>query len=273
MKTRKIVVSISLAFTFGLLFVGCRKNDRDKDTDTSASRDNAIAENSFAGIFKSIGEFSDSLSQLRISSCATYSISPSIVDTTTWPKTLTINFGTTNCACADGNLRRGVITAVFTGQYRKSGTVITIFTSNYYHNDNLVQVGTHTITNNGINASGNISYTINVQNASVTTPNGLIKWNSLRTREWIAGASTTLNPWDDIYSITGTANGTAANGNTFDVTINSPLIVALNCAYIEKGILTLTPQHLSPRIIDFGSGACDNAATVSINGTVYDITM
>ena len=273
MKTKKIILCLGLALTIGLLFVGCRKNDRDKDTDTTSSRDNAIAENAFAGIFKSIGEFSDSTSQLRISSCAVYSIFPTILDTTTWPKTLTINFGTTNCMCADGNLRRGIISAVFSGQYRKAGTVITIFTSNYYHNNNLVQAGTHTITNNGINSSGNLSYTINVQNATVTTTNGTITWNSIHTREWIAGETTPLNPWDDVYSITGSANGSGVNGNAFDVVINSPLIVALNCAYIEKGTLTLTPQHLSPRVIDFGGGTCDNAATVFINGTIYNITM
>ena len=124
------------------------------------------------------------------------------MDTTTWPKTLTINFGTSNCLCADGNLRRGIITAVFTGQYRKPGTVISIYLSNYYHNNNFVQVGTHTITNNGINTNGNLSYTINVVNASVTTSSGIISWNSYRTREWISGVTTTLNPWDDVFPFT-----------------------------------------------------------------------
>ncbi|MGZ4035535.1 MAG: hypothetical protein ACXVP4_11765 [Bacteroidia bacterium] len=273
MKTKKIILSIGFLFAIGLLFTGCKKSDRDTDTDISAARDNSIAENIFAGIFKSIGEFSDSTAQIRMSGCATYSIFPAVMDTTTWPKTLTINYGTTNCLCADGNLRRGIINAVFSGQYRKPGTVITISTSNYYHNNNFVQAGVHTITNNGINPSGNLSYTINVQSATITTSDGKITWNSLRTREWIAGETTPLNPWDDVYSITGSANGTGVNGNTFDVVINSPLIVALNCAYIEQGKLTLTPQHLSPRIIDFGNGSCDNAATVSINGKIYDITM
>ncbi len=273
MKITKRITLLALVLFIGFSYSACRKNDRDKDTDTSASIDNAVAENAFAGIFKSIGEFTDSLSQLRVSSCASYSIFPTIVDTTTWPKTLTINYGTSNCLCADGNMRRGIITAVFTGQYRTAGTVITVSTSNYYHNDNAVQAGTHTITNNGLNTSGNLSYTINVQNATITTSKGTISWNSLRTREWISGASTTSNPFDDVYSITGTANGTAVNGNTFTVTIDNPLIVALNCKYIQQGKLTLTPANLSPRIIDFGSGACDNAATITINGVVYDVTM
>ena len=112
-----------------------------------------------------------------------------------------------------------------------------------------------------------------MQNASVITSNGTISWNSYRTREWIAGESTAANPMDDVYSITGSANGTAVNANTFTVTIDNPLIVALNCPYIQQGKLTLTPTSLSPRIIDFGSGGCDNNATVTINAVVYEVTM
>lgn len=270
MKTTKRIALIAFILLIGFAYTGCRKNDRDNDKDTTSARDNFFAENAFAGIFKSIGEYADSSALIRVG-CAIYTVDS--IGTTSWPKTLTINFGTTNCMCADGNLRRGIITASFTGRYRDSLTVITISTSNYYHNNNFVQAGTHTITNNGRNASGNLSYTINVQNASVITSSGTISWNSYRTREWIAGESTAANPMDDVYSITGTANGTAVNANTFTVTIDNPLIVALNCPYIQKGKLTLTPTSLSPRIIDFGGGACDNNATVTINGVVYEVTM
>ena len=261
---------IALALFIGITYSACRKNDRDEDKETTSCRDNAAAENAFAGIFKSIGEYADSSSFLRVG-CASFTVDS--IGTTSWPKTLTINFGSSNCMGADGNLRRGQIIASFTGRYRDSLTVITISTISYYHNNNLVQAGTHTITNNGRNSSGNLSYSINVQNASVTTTDGTVSWSSYRTREWISGESTTTNPMDDVYSITGNANGTGVNGNTFTVLINDPLIVALNCAYIQQGKLTLTPANLSPRIIDFGSGACDKDATVTINDVVYEITM
>lgn len=265
----KRILSIALLCGVGLTYSACRKNDRDNDRDTSASRDNAIAENAFAGIFKAIGLYVDSSSYLR-AGCASFSVDS--VGSASWPKTLTIDYGT-GCMCSDGNIRKGKIIASFTGRYRDSLTVITISTIGYFHNNNAVQAGTHTVTNNGHNAVGNLSYTINVQNASITNSNGTISWNSTRTREWISGESTTTDPSDDVYSITGTANGTAINGNTFTVTIDQPLIVALNCAYIQQGKLTLSPANLSPRILDFGSGACDNAATVSINGVDYEVTL
>ncbi len=270
MKKTKRILSIALLSALGFSYTACRKNDRDNDKDTTSSRDNASAENAFAGIFKSIAEYTDSSSYLR-AGCASFTVDS--VGTSSWPKTLTIDYGASNCMCADGNLRRGKIIASFTGRYRDSLTVITISTVGYYHNNNLVQAGTHTITNNGHNASGNLSYTISVQNATITTSNGTISWNSSRTREWVSGESTTTDPFDDVYSITGSASGTGTNANTFTVVIDQPLIVALNCAYIKQGKLTLTPANLSPRIFDFGSGTCDNAATVSINGVVYELMM
>ncbi len=271
MKTKKIILSFAVVLFFSLIYSSCKKSDRDEDKDTTSASDNSIAENAFAGIFKSIGEFTDSTSLLRASSCATFTVDS--IGTNSWPKTLTIDYGTTNCLCHDGNYRRGKIYASFTGRYRDSLTVITITLQNYYHNDNLITVGTHTITNNGHNSSGNLTYSINVQNASITTSKGTITWNSTRTREWIAGESTLFDPWDDVYLITGSADGRALNGNTFTVTINTALRVALNCQWIESGSFTITPQNVAPRFLDFGNGACDNAATVTINGSTYNITL
>ncbi len=271
MKTIKKITFICLTLFIAISYSSCRKNDRDTDKETNSARDNSLAENAFAGVFKSIGEFTDSTSLLRVASCATFTVDS--VGTTSWPKTLTINFGATNCLGADGNLRRGKIIASFTGRYRDSLTVITISLVGYYHNNNLVQVGTHTITNNGRNTAGNLSYTIYVQNASIVTSNGTISWSSNRTREWIAGESTISNPMDDVYSILGSANGTGVNGNGFNVTIYNPLIVAMNCQYIQQGALAVSPFHLSTRYVDFGSGTCDNTATITINGVVYNVTM
>jgi hypothetical protein len=257
--------------TAGLIFFsGCRKNDRDEDTETNSSRDNAIAENTFGGILKMIGQYADSSAYLR-TSYPNFTVDS--VGTASWPKTLTIDFGPVNNIGIDGVLRRGKIVASFNGRYRDSLTVVTVSLVGFYHNNNPVTVGTFTITNNGHNAAGNLSYSINIQNAKIITSEGNISWTAYRTREWIAGESTTTDPSDDVYSIVGSANGTGVNGNGFNVTIYNPLIVAMNCSYIEKGALALSPFNLSTRYVDFGTGACDNAATVTINGVSYSITL
>ena len=270
MKIKNGGAGFVLVILFSLIFFSCRKSDRDLDTDLSAAENNSLSENILTGVIKSIGQFTDTTWQIRSSTCAVSSIVPT--DTFTFPKTLTINFGTSNCLCADGNQRRGVITANFSGKYRDSLTVINITLTNYYHNDNSIITGSFSITNKGRNASGHLNYLINVQNAAINTSSGSISLNCSQNMEWISGEATIFNPFDDIYSITGASSGRGIDGNSFTSTINTPLIIALNCAYIEKGSFTLSPANLSNRVVDFGSGNCDNQATISINSKSYDFT-
>ncbi|MFL5766118.1 MAG: hypothetical protein ACJ77K_19395 [Bacteroidia bacterium] len=270
MRKGKIALFISLAATAGLMFFsGCRKNDRDEDKETDSARNNATAEKTYASVLKMIGQYADSSSYLRVS-YPNFTVDS--VGTASWPKTLTIDFGPNNSIGIDGALRKGKIIASFSGPYRDSLTTVTISLVGYYHNNNAVTVGSWSITNNGHNSSGNLKYTINCTNLHITTSEGNITWNSNRSREWIAGESTITDPSDDVYSIIGSANGTAANGNGFNVTIYVPLIVAMNCDYIEKGAIALSPFNLSTRYVDFGTGACDNNATVTINSVSYPIT-
>ena len=62
-------------------------------------------------------------------------------------------------------------------------------------------------------------FTVDINNASITTSNGTINWNSNRVKEWISGENTYLDISDDRYKITGTANGNGVNGNDFTMTI------------------------------------------------------
>lgn len=96
-----------------------------------------------------------------MTTCATITF-----DTAASPKTLTIDFGTTDCLCGDGNYRRGKILVSWTGPYRDSGSVRTITFDQYFVNYNQLQ-GTKTVTNNGTNGSGHPTFTVTV-NGSVT---------------------------------------------------------------------------------------------------------
>jgi len=268
-----IIVALAIAYT------GCKKDKQDKDT--KAAENNATAENAFNDVFKQVDNAAKEsvmsgakITQLDSGGCAQVTITP--YDSINWPKTMTIDFGSSNCLCNDGKYRKGKIIAILSGKYRTAGTVITVTLDQYYVNDNHVQ-GTKTITNLGrigtYNGGNNLKYSVVVTNASITTPDGTISWNSTRTREWIAGESTPTILLDDVYMITGSANGTDVNGNTFTVTITSALRVAFSCRWIESGTLDITPQGLATRTVDFGSGSCDNQATVTINGYTFNIIM
>jgi len=265
------------AFAF-LLIAGCKKDDK-TDTDTQSAVDNAFAQ----GIYDEVSTMSDQAHETGalygyrgsategslLSQCATVTI-----DTAGNPKHITIDFGTTNCACSDGRNRRGKVLVAYSGGYRDSASTYTISFDGYYVNDYHVE-GTKTVTNKGTNSSGNKWFDINV-NGTITSPGGqVLTWTSQRQREWVAGESTLLNWLDDVYHITGTASGTSFAGVSFSASITSPLVVALNCYWIKDGVLEFTPSGIQTRVINYGyqNGACDNKAEVTIGSNSYIIIL
>ncbi|MCE3280189.1 MAG: hypothetical protein K0S44_2380 [Bacteroidetes bacterium] len=276
-KISKLFTAVVLTTT-ALVYTGCKKEEDPKPTNYSASSDNSTANNAFAGIWKEISVVTDSSGTLRAptSGCATASISP--FDMTTWPKTVVIEFGgsTTNCLGSDGNNRRGKITAVFSGPYLDSNTVITVTLTNYYHNDYRIQ-GTQTIRNMGRNSAGHPVYNVVVNGATVTNPAGTetSSWNTNQNREFYAGYNTNLNIFDDVYMITGSANGVSASGEAYNINIDSPLRVNIGCQWIVSGSFTLVMTNYPnyPIVYDYGNGACDGLATASLAGTTYNISM
>lgn len=278
MKTRTAIKYFMVVATIGMLFTSCRKKEDEKDTDTSSASDNALAE----GTYNDVNNIADEAASGSLSSylTPTQSDEKSIMstcaiitnDTTVSPRLLTIDFGATNCMCSDGRNRRGKINVSYNGQYKDSASTHTITFTNYYVNDNQI-LGSKTVTNNGHNSSGNLTFSISVNGQIIkASGGGTITWTSTRTREWIQGELTPT--WfDDVYLITGSANGTNAAGNSFSMAITSALRKEIGCRHIVSGQLTLTPSGKPTRYVDFGSGACDNQATVTINGNVYNITL
>jgi hypothetical protein len=279
MKSSKYLLII----TVGVLILGlhsCKKRRANRSTITS--QDNAAAEAAFNDVFKITEDAlkDNDLEKSAISlksigaNCATVSVNPPFPDTT-FPKTVTIDFGATNCTDAYGVNRRGVITAVITGKYRDVGSSISITTQDYYVNDIKVE-GVKEVVNLGPNSSGNTEFSVNISNAKITYTNGdFVKYESARIREWVIGESTQglLGVLDDEYDITGTASGEDRNGLPYTMTITSPLRVAVLCRWVKQGTVEIQPDGLYLRTVDFGTGDCDAAATVEINGNVYNFSM
>ncbi|MCC6837275.1 MAG: hypothetical protein IT234_01940 [Bacteroidia bacterium] len=277
MTTKKLLTYLSISLSLSVLITSCRKED-DNDTETGIAGDHALAEGSFNDVNNiadeaSTGTLTSYLNPINsgersiTSACATITN-----DTTVNPRLLTIDFGSTNCPCSDGRNRRGIINVSYTGAYRDSGSVHTITFTNYFVNDNQL-LGTKTVTNNGRNTTGNLVYSISVSGQIIkANGGGTITWTSARQREWVAGETTPQ--WnDDSYLITGTGNGTSASGNTFTANIVQALKRDIGCRYFVAGQVGITPNGKATRFINFGNGTCDNAATVTINGNVYNITL
>ena len=270
------VLSILLLASLLAFSTSCRKRRDNRSTTTS--QDHAAAEAGFNDIYKITEsaikdndlEKSGSAFASIYGNCATITVNPPLPDTT-FPKTITIDFGSTNCQDTYGVNRRGVISAVITGKYRSTGTMISVTTQDYYVNDNKIE-GTKTITNLGQNSSGNTEFSVEIANAQITYPDGdITTYQSSRVREWVIGEATDglLGIFDDEYDITGTASGVDRTGRAYDMTITSPLRSAILCKWIKQGTVEIQPEDLLLRTVDFGNGDCDAMVTVEVNGNVY----
>ena len=264
-----------------VLFYSCKKDDTPvtaSDNETQTSVDNSFAESTSNDVTAVstqsedngvAGTPLDSSYGYHLGHCATLTR-----DTTSVPYKLTIDFGTINCLCFDGKYRRGKIIVLYTGHYRDAGSKHTITFEDYFVNNYKVE-GNQTVVNNGRNAAGNLTFSVNVSMVITDSTGKALTHTSTRLREWIAGESTWgFHAWsDDVYKITGSASGTNFNGTSYTATITNPLIVSLSCRWIEEGTIEFAPQSKLKRTIDYGNGDCDNKATVTIAGITFPITL
>jgi hypothetical protein len=274
--------NIKLAFAviavLSLGFTSCKKDTKE---DTTADADVIIENSAGDAAFNDVAGISDeaysgSLESYRSSTNEVVMTTCAVItfDTLSSPRMFTVDFGSSNCLCKDGNYRRGKILVSYVGKYRDSLSSHTISFDNYFVNDNQL-LGTKTVTNNGHNAAGKLSYTVTV--------NGKIKWaatgdsstyTSNRTRVWSQGENTFT--WlDDVYLINGTASGVTRNGTSYTMNTATPLKVEIGFRYITDGILEFTPQGKTTRSIDYGyiGGARDALARVTINGNTFTVNL
>lgn len=278
MKTT-IAQLMTLCLIACVSFVSCKKDDKeDIDNDYTTARDNNLAD----AYFNDVSNISDEASTGSVTSyklgnnlgslmstCATVSL-----DTNVSPKILTIDFGPTDCLCNDGNYRRGKIIVSFTGAYADPGHTHTISFDQYFVNLNQI-TGTKTVVNNGLNSAGHPSFAVTVNGSVILDASyggGTITQTSTRTREWIEGFNTTL--WsDDVYLISGTASGTSSKGQAYSMSTTTALRKEIGFKHFVSGILVYSRSGKSDITIDYGSGARDNIATVTIKGYSFNIIL
>jgi len=260
-KNRLMLIALA-----ALAFAGCRREDKTPlNNDYTAAMDNSLAEGMFNDVLK---QSDDAAADGGLRGMMDGCIDTVVIDTNVMPHTMLIDFGPANCTGNDGRQRRGSILVTFTGPYRAEGTVITLTPQDYYVNDYHIE-GLKTLTNLGPDGNGDTHFAITVS-GTVTAPNNA--WTSThqaqRVRTWSQGEET-LTPWDDVYLITGTGNGVNRNGVAYTLTITEALRVEIGCWHIVSGKLEITQQDLPTRYVDFGSGSCDGAVSVTVNGTTY----
>lgn len=272
MKTKNLLL-IAAAGILTLGFASCKKTDDSSsseiETTFELSGDQAVSENlteDANDIFMEAAEGQglmgsrEPLVSMNVTSCATVTVTPA----SGFPKTIVIDFGT-GCTPPGGTVeRRGIIRVVISDSIRRPGSTAVMTFENYFVND-FQKEGTITWTNTS--TPGTRSWQRKVENGKITAPGGVRYWlhSSLKNITQITGVSTPRNLLDDEFTITGTASVTNAAGRTRTANILQELHKRVICENIDRGTIRFEgPNHFA--VLDFGNGACDRIATISIDG-------
>jgi hypothetical protein len=260
-----------------LTFTACRLDKNDNNLDegftekiTVSSEDQSTAEN----YFQDAEDQEDWVIETRdgggaFTGCPTVTFVP---DDGTFPRTITIDFGD-GCEGPNGRIRKGKIILNQSDAIWVEGAVRTATFEDFFVDDVQLQ-GLRTIVNEGEDAEGNLIFSRKVQDGKVTFPNGkFTTWDSNYLLTQTAGGQTPNILSDNVFEVTGTASGINRNGNAFTATIDQPLLKNKSCLWVSSGLITLSVDSRT-LTLDYGSGTCDNKATLTLpNGTQREINI
>jgi hypothetical protein len=196
---------------------------------------------------------------------------------TIFPKKICVDFGT-GVVDKRGNTLKGKIYVTISNRMGITGSTRKLEYYEFFINDNQLK-GSKTVTYLGSNrqVTDNVvtetpSWSISVKDTIVRADGTKLIWNSERVRTRISNNATPLLYWDDVYSITGTANGVNAKGTTYTVEITKPLILKGGWKFFVEGTV-LTTSDKRTAVLDYGNGDKDAKATLTINGVTKDINL
>ena len=189
--------------------------------------------------------------------------------------TLIINFGEENYLHL-GHLKRGEIISIYNKFIYNSNSQITTTFNNFYINNNLIQ-GKMFLENNGSNQNGFPEFSLTVDSMSMYTNNGSIDIsNGNYIKQLVSGYNTQYQYLDNIYKLTGNAQGNSSNNNNFSLEISDSLNMNLSCfesssCIITEGTSRLIPDGYEERIINYGNNSCDCDINAFIGEDIHPI--
>jgi hypothetical protein len=307
MKSRFNLTQVAiLSFFFVLLIVSsCAKETSQSGTDAqeeelskAIGESDAEAQSTYNGLFddvmgvnNEVGVAGSGVSYGRLDTmtpvarCFTVTITHPTANP--FPVIVVMDFGNIGCSGPDGRVRRGKIITEYTNRLIYPGAIATTNFDRFYVDDIHVE-GTHKITNISLipvpPANLIMKYNVEVINGKLSKPDGnYLEWKSNKTITQVEGSSTPFYPRDDAFETTGGASGLVKRSNLlvrWESTITEPLLRRMTCQWIVKGrIRTVRANLPDPNnsrwvaVLDFGTGNCDNLATITINGVTRQITL
>lgn len=252
-----------------VVFWSCQKAQRDEDTSLNTCQDLSLAQTIFSDAYKQVriaALNSQGISDAETTLTTVYGCEEISVDTTSNPRTMIVDYKYIGCEGL-GVDRYGRLLADFYGPFGVEGSAVDIVFSNYFYQDYEIN-GKIRIVFKERSAEDFEVHSYYLQSASVNDGNSVMTWTSSET--W------TIQPGSkkgEMFSIKGNSNGTNRKGNTFRSEIISENEMSDDCLFVQKGTVRVDVKNLSVRTLNYGVGACDKAAEVSINGAIYQMSI
>jgi len=279
MKKISLLLS-AMAFVFSFAIISCDKDESTEDVNTSLTIPSAEDEALEDILWNTIDTDVDYVGGLMENKGykSVLDTCPMIIvehpDSAYFPRTIIIDYGEDYCETFHGRVKKGKIIIRVTRPMHEEGSIRTVTFENYFIGEHQIE-GVKTLTNKGINDSGNMNFDVNLRGGMVIFPNQTIATREMdQNREWTTGMDTPRYWWDNEWLIRGSASGIHRNGKSYENTITLAVLVKSVCRFPVSGLVEMEIGDLpSPVILNYGDGECDNLATLSFGDQVWQIEL
>lgn len=198
---------------------------------------------------------------------------------TVWPAILSLKYGTAGCQGADGRVLTGKLTATFDGRINLEGSTIEIDFDEFGVDGYLID-GQYRVEALGIDADNLPTFRHTVSDATFVTPDSLtFSYEAVTDTRLARGGKTNFfthglaGITDDVWEETRSATLVSAEG-TYKLTTTQPAWHPITCSYPTSGGYVVSGGALEGEVeLLYGTGECDDAATVIYGGAEYEIDL
>ena len=185
---------------------------------------------------------------------------------------MVVDFGTTGCPDARGNIRTGKIIFTYEGKRFQPGSTVVTTVENYTINGVKLE-GTRTLTNVTGSDSQSPRFNVVLANGKATfiADGTVAERESNITWQWHRGQTFA----DDYLEIdqSSLASGVTRGGRTYAVSLTKALKYKRFCGIAVEGIKKYVIDGTKQIVIDYGDGECDKKITVLVNGNNKSLTV
>ncbi len=199
----------------------------------------------------------------EVSACTNITMVPA--DTTTYPKTITMDFGN-GCVGPDGRERSGKVVATLSGKINIPGSTMNITLTNFSIGGIRIS-GNRLLTNVSMNDTMRLTSVIHNGLVSQLTRYDLDYSDSLFLKE-LPG----MSGEPPTYTIGGTGYLNLGYGDPVLIQITQPLVRVITCKYFISGQFGIH-QDAHSATVDFGPGLCTGVISINVNGQSAQTTL